>query len=83
MTDAIAKIGSFDLDMVITDLYFGISGSSSADLLHHFEKQHPRVEKVVLTSLPLPALDDPNGIELPTCVNYLVKSEFGSHSDLI
>ena len=47
MTDAMAKIGSFDLDIVITDLNFGITGPIGADLLHHIEKQHPWVEKVV------------------------------------
>ncbi len=31
VTDAIAKIGSFDPDVVITDLYFGIPGSSGAE----------------------------------------------------
>ena len=41
VADTIAKIGSFDPHTMITDLNFGITGSSGADLLHYIEKEHP------------------------------------------
>ena len=37
VANAIAKIGSFDPHAVITDLNFGITGPSGADLLHYLE----------------------------------------------
>ena len=83
VADAIAKIGSFDPHAVITDLNFGITGPSGADLLHYIEKEHPWVGKVVLTSPASPALAVPNGMALPAGVTYLVNSEIGSNSDLI
>jgi len=83
VADAIAKIGSFDPHAVITDLNFGITGPSGADLLQYIEKEHPWVGKVVLTSHASPALAVPNGMALPAGVTYLVKSELGSISDLI
>ena len=82
MTAAIAKIGSFDPHAVITDLNFGITGLSGADLLHHIEKEHPWVGKVVLTSHASPALAVPNEMALPAGVTNLVKSALGSISDL-
>ena len=83
VADAIAKIGSFDPHAVITDLNFGITGPSGADLLHYIEKEHPWVGKVVLSSYASPALAVPNGTALPTGVTYLVKSALESISDLI
>ena len=83
VADAIAKIGSFEPHTVITDLNFGITGPSGADLLHYIEKEHPWVGKVVLTSHDSPALAVPNGMALPTVVTYLVKSELRLISDLI
>ena len=83
VADAIAKIGSFDPHAVITDLNFGITAPSGADLLHYIEKEHPWVGKVVLTSHASPALAVPNGTALPTGVTYLVKLDLGSNSDLI
>ena len=83
VADAIAKIGSFDPHAVITDLNFGITGSSGADLLQYIEKEHPWVGKVVLTSHASPALAVPNGMALPAGVTYLVKSELGSISNLV
>ena len=83
VADAIAKIGSFDPHAVITDLNFGITGPSGADLLQYIEKEHPWVGKVVLTSHASPALAVPNGMALPAGVTYLVKSELGSISDLV
>ena len=61
---AIAKIGSFDPHAVITDLNFGITGPSGADLLQYIEKEHPWVGKVVLTSHASPALAVPNVMAL-------------------
>ncbi len=52
VADAIAKIGSLDPHAVITDLNFGISGPSGADLLLNIEKEHTGVGKVALTSHP-------------------------------
>ena len=49
VTDAIAKVGSFDSHAVITDLKFGIIGPSTADLLQCIEKEHPLAGKLVLT----------------------------------
>jgi DNA-binding NarL/FixJ family response regulator len=83
VTDAIAKIVSFDPHSVITDLNFGITGPNGADLLQYIEKEHPWIGKVVLTSHSSPALAVPNGMELPAGVTYLVKSELGSISDLV
>lgn len=83
VANAIAKIGSFDPHAVITDLNFGITGPSGADLLHYIEKEDPWVGKVVLTSHASPALAVPNGMALPAGVTYLVNSEIGSNSDLI
>ena len=64
VAEAIAKIGSFDPHAVITDLNFGISGPSGADLLQYIEKEHPWVGKVVLTSHTSPALAVPNVMSL-------------------
>jgi DNA-binding NarL/FixJ family response regulator len=83
VADAIAKIGSFDPHAVITDLNFGITEPSGADLLQYIEKEHPWVGKVVLTSHASPALAVPNGMALPAGVTYLVKSDLGSISDLV
>ena len=71
VSDAIAKIGSFDPHAVITDLNFGISGPSGVDLLQYIEKEHPWVGKVVLTSHASPALAVPNRMVLPAGVTYL------------
>lgn len=83
VADAIAKIDSFDPHAVITDLNFGVSGPSGADLLQFIEKDHPWIGKVVLTSHASPALAIPNGVAIPAGVRYLVKSELASISDLI
>lgn len=83
VADAIAKIGSFDPHAVITDLNFGITGPSGADLLQYIEREHPWVGKVVLTSHASPELAVPNKVVLPDGVTYLVKSQIGSISDLI
>ena len=47
VADAIVKIDNFDPHVVITDLNFGITGPSGADLLQYIEKEHPWVGKVV------------------------------------
>ena len=83
VSEAIAQVGSFDPHAVITDLNFGMSGPSGADLLSYIEKEHPWIGKVVLTSHASPALAIPNGLELPADVTYLVKSELGAISDLV
>ena len=83
VSDAIARIESFDPHAVITDLNFGVTGPSGADLLQYIEKEHPWIGKVVLTSHASPSLAIPNGVELPAGVTYLVKSELGSISDLV
>ena len=80
---AIAKLGSFDPHALITDLSFGITGPSGADLLHYIEKEHPWVGKVVLSSHASTVLAVPNGTALPTGATYRVKSELGSMPDLI
>ena len=64
VADAIAKIGRFDPHAVITDLNFGITGPSGADLLQYIEKDHPWVGKVVLTSHTSPTLAVPNVMAL-------------------
>ena len=83
VADAIAKIGSIDPHAVITDLNFGITGPSGADLLHYVVKEHPWVGKVVLTSHTSPTEAVPNGMALPSSATYRVKSELGSMPDLI
>jgi DNA-binding NarL/FixJ family response regulator len=83
VSDAISKIESFDPHAVITDLNFGTSGPSGADLLQFIEREHPWIGKVVLTSHASPALAIPNRVEIPAGVSYLVKSELGSISELI
>ena len=83
IADAIEKVGSFDPHAVITDLNFGVSGPSGADLLQFIEQDHPWIGKVVLTSHASPALAIPNGASLPANVTYLVKSELDSISELI
>lgn len=83
VAEAIERIGTFDPHAVITDLNFGVSGPSGADLLQFIEKEHPWVGKVVLTSHSSPALAIPNGVEISADVRYLVKSELGSISDLV
>ena len=83
VADAIAKIQSFDPHVVITDLNFGISAPSGADLLQFIEKNHPWIGKVVLTSHASPNLAVPSGVQIPDGVTYLVKSELGSISELI
>ncbi len=83
VAEAIAKIGSFDPHAVITDLNFGLSAPSGADLLQFIEKDHPWIGKVVLTSHASPNLAIPSGVQIPDGVTYLVKSELGSISELI
>jgi DNA-binding NarL/FixJ family response regulator len=83
VADAIAKIASFDPHAVITDLNFGVSAPSGADLLQFIEKDHPWIGKVVLTSHASPNLAIPSGVQIPDGVTYLVKSEMGSISELI
>jgi DNA-binding NarL/FixJ family response regulator len=83
VADAIARIDSFDPHAVITDLNFGVTGPSGADLLQFIEKDHPWVGKVVLTSHASPKLAIPNGVLIPEGVTYLVKSELGSISELV
>ena len=83
VADAIAKIEGFDPHAVITDLNFGVSRPTGADLLQYIEKDQPWIGKVVLTSHASPELAIPNGVEIPEGVTYLVKSEMGSISELI
>ncbi|CAN2214259.1 CitB Response regulator containing a CheY-like receiver domain and an HTH DNA-binding domain [Candidatus Nanopelagicaceae bacterium] len=83
VADAIAKIATFDPHAVITDLNFGVSAPSGADLLQFIEKDHPWIGKVVLTSHASPNLAIPSGVQIPDGVTYLVKSELGSISELI
>lgn len=83
VADAIARVGSFDPHAVITDLNFGVTGPSGADLLQFIEKEHPWIGKVVLTSHASPALAIPNNVVIPAGVTYLVKSELSSISDLV
>lgn len=83
VAEAIERIGSFDPHAVITDLNFGVTGPSGADLLQFIEKDHPWVGKVVLTSHASPALAIPNGVEIPAGVTYLVKSEMSAITDLV
>jgi len=83
VADAISKIESFDPHVVITDLNFGVSAPSGADLLQFIEKDHPWIGKVVLTSHASPNLAVPSGVVIPDGVTYLVKSEMGSISELI
>ena len=83
VSDAIAKIADFDPHAVITDLNFGVSAPSGAELLQFIEKNHPWIGKVVLTSHASPNLAIPSGVQIPDGVTYLVKSELGSISELI
>lgn len=83
VADAIATIETFDPHAVITDLNFGVSGPSGADLLAYIDSNHPWIGKIVLTSHSSPALAVPGGITLPEDVTYLVKSELKSISILI
>ena len=83
VADAISKIESYDPHVVITDLNFGVSAPSGADLLQFVEKNHPWIGKVVLTSHASPNLAVPSGVVIPDGVTYLVKSEMGSISELI
>jgi DNA-binding NarL/FixJ family response regulator len=83
VADAISKIESFDPHVVISDLNFGVSAPSGADLLQFIEKDHPWIGKVVLTSHASPNLAVPSGVAIPDGVTYLVKSEMGSISELI
>lgn len=83
VADAIARIDSFDPHAVITDLNFGVDGPSGADLLQFVNRKHPWIGKVVLTSHASPKLAIPNGVQIPSDVTYLVKSDLGSISQLI
>ena len=83
VAEAIERVGVFDPHAVITDLNFGVSGPSGADLLQFIDKEHPWVGKVVLTSHASPGLAIPNGVEIPAGVTYLVKSELGAITDLV
>ncbi len=53
--DAIAKIGSLDPHAVITDLNFGITGPSEADLLHHIKRNTFGLAKWSQPLMPLRA----------------------------
>lgn len=83
VADAIAKVSIFDPHVVITDLNFGLSAPSGADLLQFIEIEHPWIGKVVLTSHASPNLAIPSGVQIPEGVTYIVKSDLGSISDLI
>ena len=83
VADAMERVGTFDPHAVVTDLNFGVSGPSGADLLQFIEREHPWIGKVVLTSHASPALAIPNGVAIPAGVTYLVKSELGAISDLV
>ena len=83
VAEAIERVASFDPHAVVTDLNFGVSGPSGADLLQFIEREHPWIGKVVLTSHASPALAIPNGVAIPAGVTYLVKSELGAISDLV
>ena len=83
VSDAIERIDSFDPHAVVTDLNFGLTAPSGADLLHYIEENHPWIGKVVLTSHASPILAIPNARPIPSGVTYLVKSELGSISELI
>ena len=83
VSDAIERIDSFDPHAVVTDLNFGLTAPSGADLLHYIEENHPWIGKVVLTSHASPILAIPNARPIPSSVTYLVKSELGSISELI
>jgi len=79
---AIEAIEGFDPHAVITDLNFGISAPSGADLLNFLEEERPWIGKVILTSHASANLALPRGTELPANVIYLVKSELQSISAL-
>ena len=83
VSEAISQIESFDPHAVITDLNFGVTGPSGADLLDYLDKNHPWIGKVILTSHASPNLAVPGGMQLPDDVTYLVKSELKSISSLI
>ena len=83
VSDAIERIDSFDPHAVVTDLNFGLTAPSGADLLHYVEENHPWIGKVVLTSHSSPILAIPNARAIPSNVTYLVKSELGSISELV
>jgi DNA-binding NarL/FixJ family response regulator len=83
VSEAISKIEIFDPHAVITDLNFGVSAPSGADLLSFLDQNHPWVGKVILTSHASPNLAVPGGLQLPDDVTYLVKSELKSISSLI
>jgi DNA-binding NarL/FixJ family response regulator len=83
VSEAISQIESFDPHAVITDLNFGVTGPSGADLLDYLDKNHPWIGKVILTSHASPNLAVPGGVQLPDDVTYLVKSELKSISSLI
>ena len=83
VAEAIATIESFDPHAVITDLNFGVSGPSGADLLAYIDANHPWIGKIVLTSHSSPTLAVPGGMTLPDDVTYMVKSELKSISNLI
>jgi DNA-binding NarL/FixJ family response regulator len=83
VAEAIATIESFNPHAVITDLNFGVSGPSGADLLAYIDANHPWIGKIVLTSHSSPTLAVPGGMTLPDDVTYMVKSELKSISNLI
>jgi len=83
VSEAISQIETFDPHAVITDLNFGVSAPSGADLLSFLDQNHPWVGKVILTSHASPNLAVPGGLQLPDDVTYLVKSELKSISSLI
>lgn len=83
VAEAIEKLESFDPHVVITDLNFGSIGPTGADLLQFVEKNQPWIGKIVLTSHASPKLAIPNGLDIPEGVNYIVKSEIGSISELV
>ena len=83
VSDGIERIDSFDPHAVVTDLNFGLTAPSGADLLHYVEENHPWIGKVVLTSHSSPILAIPNARAIPSNVTYLVKSELGSISELV
>jgi len=83
VSEAISKIEIFDPHAVITDLNFGVSAPSGADLLSFLDQNHPWVGKVILTSHASPNLAVPGGLQLPDDVTYLVKSDLKSISSLI
>ena len=81
VAEAIARIETFEPNVVVTDLNFN-GGPDGSQLLQHLFEHYPWVGRVILTSHAAPLLALGRGAEIPPETVYLVKADVSRASVL-